>query len=98
MAKVRCRNIKNECPEPSCDTPVLLPGRCCKTCPGDVNSKSTIYCPARRFMGRPKGTTRHNLCYGITKEHRDNSSQQSNLDGELDRINDLAPARLCVFN
>ncbi|XP_061716121.1 dorsal-ventral patterning protein Sog isoform X1 [Cydia pomonella] len=35
MAKVHCRNIKNECPEPSCDTPVLLPGRCCKTCPGD---------------------------------------------------------------
>ncbi|KAF9801218.1 hypothetical protein SFRURICE_014236, partial [Spodoptera frugiperda] len=37
VAKVHCRNIKNECPEPSCDTPVLLPGRCCKTCPGDLN-------------------------------------------------------------
>lgn len=35
VAKVHCRNIKNECPEPSCDSPVLLPGRCCKTCPGD---------------------------------------------------------------
>ncbi|XP_063825569.1 dorsal-ventral patterning protein Sog [Ostrinia nubilalis] len=42
VAKVRCRNIKNECPEPSCDTPVLLPGRCCKTCPGDVNSPDII--------------------------------------------------------
>ncbi|OWR41594.1 chordin [Danaus plexippus plexippus] len=38
VAKVQCRNIKNECPEPSCDTPTLLPGRCCKTCPGDINS------------------------------------------------------------
>ncbi|GBP23193.1 Dorsal-ventral patterning protein Sog [Eumeta japonica] len=37
VAKVQCRNIKNECPEPSCDSPVLLPGRCCKACPGDVN-------------------------------------------------------------
>ncbi|CAF4903450.1 unnamed protein product [Pieris macdunnoughi] len=37
VAKVHCRNIKNECPEPSCDSPELLPGRCCKTCPGDTN-------------------------------------------------------------
>lgn len=43
VAKVHCRNIKNECPEPSCDTPVLLPGRCCKTCPGDLNCKSLLF-------------------------------------------------------
>ncbi|XP_053609140.1 dorsal-ventral patterning protein Sog [Plodia interpunctella] len=36
VAKVHCRNIKKECPVPSCDEPVLLPGRCCKVCPGDV--------------------------------------------------------------
>ncbi|CAG4956546.1 unnamed protein product [Colias eurytheme] len=42
VAKVHCRNIKNECPEPSCDTPELLPGRCCKTCPGDVNSPDIV--------------------------------------------------------
>lgn len=42
VAKVHCRNIKNECPEPSCDTPVLLPGRCCKTCPGDLNSPDIV--------------------------------------------------------
>ena len=39
VAKVHCRNIKNECPKPSCDEPVLYPGRCCKVCPGDVNSE-----------------------------------------------------------
>lgn len=39
VAKVQCRDIKNECPEPTCDEPELLPGRCCKTCPGDTNSK-----------------------------------------------------------
>ncbi|XP_032516989.2 dorsal-ventral patterning protein Sog isoform X1 [Danaus plexippus] len=42
VAKVQCRNIKNECPEPSCDTPTLLPGRCCKTCPGDINSPDIV--------------------------------------------------------
>ncbi|CAH1396167.1 unnamed protein product [Nezara viridula] len=35
VGKVFCRNIKHECPEPKCDEPVLSPGRCCKTCPGD---------------------------------------------------------------
>ncbi|KAL0268044.1 UNVERIFIED_CONTAM: hypothetical protein PYX00_010127 [Menopon gallinae] len=35
VAKVQCRNIKHDCPKPTCDEPVLLPGRCCKICPGD---------------------------------------------------------------
>lgn len=35
VARVQCRNIKNECPPANCDDPVLLPGRCCKTCPGE---------------------------------------------------------------
>nr|CAD7428066.1 unnamed protein product [Timema monikensis] len=39
VAKVHCRNIKSECPSPSCEEPVLSPGRCCKSCPGDVHSK-----------------------------------------------------------
>ncbi|XP_030040893.1 dorsal-ventral patterning protein Sog isoform X1 [Manduca sexta] len=42
VAKVSCRNIKNECPEPTCDTPELQPGRCCKTCPGDINSPDIV--------------------------------------------------------
>lgn len=39
VARVQCRSIKNECPEPTCDEPVLLPNRCCKSCPGDSFSK-----------------------------------------------------------
>ncbi|XP_014484870.1 PREDICTED: dorsal-ventral patterning protein Sog isoform X2 [Dinoponera quadriceps] len=38
IAKVQCRNIKNECPQLTCDEPVLLPGRCCKSCPGDFST------------------------------------------------------------
>uniref|UniRef100_A0A6M2DZ75 Putative secreted protein n=1 Tax=Xenopsylla cheopis TaxID=163159 RepID=A0A6M2DZ75_XENCH len=38
VARVQCRNIKNECPKPTCDEPVLHPGRCCKTCPDDLYS------------------------------------------------------------
>uniref|UniRef100_A0A8C7U4L1 Chordin n=1 Tax=Oncorhynchus mykiss TaxID=8022 RepID=A0A8C7U4L1_ONCMY len=33
LGKVSCKNVKRDCPEPSCDDPVLLPGQCCKTCP-----------------------------------------------------------------
>ncbi|XP_012251449.2 dorsal-ventral patterning protein Sog [Athalia rosae] len=35
VARVQCKNIKNECPKPTCEEPVLLPGRCCKSCPGE---------------------------------------------------------------
>lgn len=35
VTRVKCRDIKNDCPKPSCEEPELLPGRCCKTCPGD---------------------------------------------------------------
>ncbi|KAH8281195.1 hypothetical protein KR018_011918, partial [Drosophila ironensis] len=37
VARVQCRNIKNECPPAKCDDPISLPGKCCKTCPGDRN-------------------------------------------------------------
>uniref|UniRef100_A0A672SWU0 VWFC domain-containing protein n=1 Tax=Sinocyclocheilus grahami TaxID=75366 RepID=A0A672SWU0_SINGR len=35
FGKVSCRNMKQDCPDPTCDDPVLLPGHCCKTCPKD---------------------------------------------------------------
>lgn len=34
VARVKCKNIKHDCPKPACEEAVLLPGRCCKTCPG----------------------------------------------------------------
>uniref|UniRef100_A0A7N8YP76 Chordin n=1 Tax=Mastacembelus armatus TaxID=205130 RepID=A0A7N8YP76_9TELE len=33
FGKVNCKNIKQDCPDPDCDEPILLPGHCCKTCP-----------------------------------------------------------------
>uniref|UniRef100_A0A8C8JIJ7 Chordin n=1 Tax=Oncorhynchus tshawytscha TaxID=74940 RepID=A0A8C8JIJ7_ONCTS len=40
LGKVSCKNVKRDCPEPSCDDPVLLPGQCCKTCSkGEVDRK-----------------------------------------------------------
>lgn len=40
LGKVSCKNIKQDCPEPNCDEPELLPGQCCKTCPkGEVDRK-----------------------------------------------------------
>ncbi|CAH0554512.1 unnamed protein product [Brassicogethes aeneus] len=38
VARVQCRNIKNECPEVTCDDPVLKPGSCCKICPDAQNA------------------------------------------------------------
>lgn len=42
VAKVQCRNIKNECPEPTCAEPILPKGRCCKVCPGDSHNPDVI--------------------------------------------------------
>ncbi|KAJ8984920.1 hypothetical protein NQ317_012166 [Molorchus minor] len=42
VARVQCRSIKNECPEPTCEEPVLLPGRCCKSCPGDMYNPEVV--------------------------------------------------------
>uniref|UniRef100_A0A7N6BIH4 Chordin n=1 Tax=Anabas testudineus TaxID=64144 RepID=A0A7N6BIH4_ANATE len=42
LGKVNCKNIKQDCPDPDCDDPILLPGHCCKTCPkGDSDNKQT---------------------------------------------------------
>uniref|UniRef100_A0A4W6BUH9 Chordin n=1 Tax=Lates calcarifer TaxID=8187 RepID=A0A4W6BUH9_LATCA len=42
FGKVNCKNIKQDCPDPNCDDPILLPGHCCKTCPkGDDDKKQT---------------------------------------------------------
>ncbi|XP_055613083.1 dorsal-ventral patterning protein Sog [Uranotaenia lowii] len=43
VARVQCRNIKHECPKPTCEEPILLPGRCCKSCPGDFQSPDVVH-------------------------------------------------------
>lgn len=42
IGRVQCRNIKNDCPKSNCEEPILLPGKCCKSCPGEDASK--IFC------------------------------------------------------
>ena len=44
VGRVRCKNIKTECPKPTCLDPILLPGRCCKVCPGQDDSKHRDLC------------------------------------------------------
>ncbi|XP_061493430.1 chordin isoform X2 [Rhineura floridana] len=41
--KVSCKNIKHDCPTLPCSDAILLPGRCCKTCP-----KATPSIPEKR--------------------------------------------------
>jgi len=38
VGRVRCKNIKTECPKPTCPDPVLLDGRCCKVCKGQIDN------------------------------------------------------------
>nr|XP_021148788.1 chordin [Columba livia] len=33
MGKVNCKNMKQDCPVPTCPRATLLPGHCCHTCP-----------------------------------------------------------------
>ncbi|XP_031627582.1 dorsal-ventral patterning protein Sog isoform X2 [Contarinia nasturtii] len=42
VARVQCRNIKNECPKLDCDEPLQLPGKCCKVCPGKANEQQEL--------------------------------------------------------
>ncbi|CAG5124188.1 unnamed protein product, partial [Candidula unifasciata] len=39
---IMCRNIKDLCPEPDCEHPVLKLGKCCKSCPGSEDFESTF--------------------------------------------------------
>ncbi|XP_041851817.1 chordin [Melanotaenia boesemani] len=42
FGKVNCKNIKQDCPNPDCDDPILLPGHCCKTCPTVSDDKKQV--------------------------------------------------------
>ncbi|XP_022917906.1 dorsal-ventral patterning protein Sog isoform X2 [Onthophagus taurus] len=84
VAKVQCRSIKNECPEPSCAEPVLLPERCCKTCPGDTYLPDVI-----------QDVIRHDMVDGDDKNAKhyaalltDRSSLQLRNDNNEPIIND----------
>ncbi|XP_044272067.1 dorsal-ventral patterning protein Sog isoform X1 [Tribolium madens] len=61
VARVQCRSIKNECPEPTCDEPVHRPGRCCKTCPGDMYDSDIIQdiVPQNVLDEEEKSSTKH---------------------------------------
>ncbi|XP_020300569.1 dorsal-ventral patterning protein Sog isoform X2 [Pseudomyrmex gracilis] len=59
IARVQCRNIKNECPKLTCNEPVLLPGRCCKSCPGDVNTDVVQDLPAQLTSEEEERSLKH---------------------------------------
>ncbi|XP_055615506.1 dorsal-ventral patterning protein Sog [Toxorhynchites rutilus septentrionalis] len=59
VARVQCRNIKNECPKPTCDEPILLPGRCCKMCPGDLHSPDIVHDLPQAVMPEDEERSKH---------------------------------------
>ena len=42
IGRVQCKNIKTQCPKVTCSDPILLPGRCCKVCPGSEDESKFI--------------------------------------------------------
>ncbi|KAM0726218.1 Dorsal-ventral patterning protein Sog [Formica fusca] len=81
IARVQCRNIKNECPKLTCDEPVLLPGRCCKSCPGDLNTDIVQDLPAQLTSEEEERSLKHfgTLLTGRTSQslRRDNLNPTS---------------------
>lgn len=59
VARVQCRNIKNECPKLTCEEPVLLPGRCCKSCPGDFSGDVVQDLPAQLTSEEEERSLKH---------------------------------------
>ncbi|KAL5008423.1 hypothetical protein ScPMuIL_014004 [Solemya velum] len=45
---VKCQNIKTRCPPPNCDNPVILPNRCCKSCPDEKPNWTGGYTGSRQ--------------------------------------------------
>ncbi|XP_036140882.1 dorsal-ventral patterning protein Sog [Monomorium pharaonis] len=83
IARVQCRNIKNECPKLTCDEPVLLPGRCCKSCPGDFNADIAQDLPAQLTLEEEERSLKHfgTLLTGRTSQllRRDEPSPTSSV-------------------
>ncbi|CDW55854.1 chordin [Trichuris trichiura] len=57
VGRVTCKNFVKLCPKLKCADPVLLPGRCCKTCPGMESE------PVEIFSGK-KGTGDYHWNHG----------------------------------
>uniref|UniRef100_A0A665V0Y2 Chordin n=1 Tax=Echeneis naucrates TaxID=173247 RepID=A0A665V0Y2_ECHNA len=49
FGKVNCKNIKQDCPNPNCDNPILLPGHCCKTCPKGIRPSALRFFTLKLF-------------------------------------------------
>ncbi|XP_011307263.1 dorsal-ventral patterning protein Sog [Fopius arisanus] len=80
IARVQCRNIKNECPKPMCDEPVLLPGRCCKSCPGDYSAEIVHDLPIQQTLEEEERSLKHfaTLISSRTSRHLHDEASETN--------------------
>ncbi|CAG7786079.1 unnamed protein product [Allacma fusca] len=42
VGRIKCRNVKNDCPPVDCSDAVSVPGKCCKICPEKLKSYENI--------------------------------------------------------
>ncbi|CAG7818918.1 unnamed protein product [Allacma fusca] len=42
VGRIKCRNVKGDCPKLDCDDAISMPGKCCKTCPEQFKNSENI--------------------------------------------------------
>uniref|UniRef100_A0A7N6AIZ6 Chordin n=1 Tax=Anabas testudineus TaxID=64144 RepID=A0A7N6AIZ6_ANATE len=84
LGKVNCKNIKQDCPDPDCDDPILLPGHCCKTCPkGNYARVTDSWLPSSSGVARARfSLTRNSLAFSITYQRMGRPSRIVFLDSD----------------
>ncbi|CAG9764348.1 unnamed protein product [Ceutorhynchus assimilis] len=59
VARVHCHSIKEQCPKPKCEEPIMLPGRCCKICPGDLSPETAQDILPQNIVEIEQNTNKH---------------------------------------
>ncbi|CAL8350433.1 unnamed protein product [Lota lota] len=85
FGKVNCKNIKQDCQEPDCDHPILLPGHCCKTCPKGGGDKESLPDPGLDFF-QEKGKEKED---DLHKSYNDRSYLSSEDTGPAESRTDF---------
>ncbi|XP_043484580.1 dorsal-ventral patterning protein Sog isoform X2 [Leptopilina heterotoma] len=102
IARVQCRNIKNECPKLTCDEPVLLPGRCCKSCPNDYNVDIAQDLPAQLSLEEEERSLKQfgTLLTGRTSQmlKREDFGKKSSSTTNFDNVSNYIATGRFIFH
>lgn len=94
MGRIRCKNVKSDCPKLNCNDAVRLPGQCCKVCPDIYKSKCKHqdfqFIKFSGFIDLRNGWLIETNCYPIDGTDKGNSDGQSEDDDKNDNNKEYA--------